>query len=256
MIRKQLSGMPGKSLAVCGLFISALVVGSAHAVDWGEMGKDLLDKATSQPSSSSSSSLSEAEIGSGLKEALTIGSGNVVSQLGKSGGFSQDKAVYIPLPENLKKVRSAMKLVGMDGMLDDLELKLNQAAEVATPKAKSHFIGAIKQMSLTDARNILSGPDDAATRYFQSKMSAPLAEEMTPIVAESLSQVGAVKQYDAVMAQYSDIPFVPDVKSDLNNYVVNKAMDGIFHYLAVEEAAIRQNPVKRSTALLKKVFAK
>ena len=241
------------------VFMCAFVTAPSLAVDWSGIGKDLLEGAKSQSSNSNSSNaganLSNGDIASALKQALTIGSGNVVSQLGKSGGFSNDSNIYIPLPESLNKVKSALKLVGMDGMLQDLELKLNAAAEVATPKAKSLFTDAIKQMTLDDARGILNGPNDSATRYFQSKMSAPLAKEMIPIVGDSLAKVGAVKQYDSVMAEYENIPFVPDAKANLNEYVVDKAMGGIFHYLAVEEAAIRQNPVKRTTELLKRVFS-
>jgi hypothetical protein len=109
-------------------------------------------------------------------------------------------------------------------------------------------------MSFEDVMNIYNGPDDAATRYFQEKMTPALAGEMKPIVEESLAEVGAVQSYDNVMGQYRAIPFVPDVKADLTTYVIEKGMDGIFHYLAVEEAAIRQNPVKRTTELLQRVF--
>ena len=133
-------------------------------------------------------------------------------------------------------------------------LRLNRAAEVAAPKAKKLFIDAIAAMTLDDARRIYDGPNDAATRYFQGKMTKPLAREMTPVVSESLSEVGAIKSYDSVMGQYKQIPFVPDAKADLTEYVVEKGMDGIFYYLAKEEAAIRENPVKRTTSLLKKVF--
>ncbi|MCK4819021.1 DUF4197 domain-containing protein, partial [bacterium] len=112
----------------------------------------------------------------------------------------------------------------------------------------------IKEMTLEDAMDIYKGPDDAATKYFQSKMSQPLAETMHPIVENSLSQVGAVQSYDKVIGKYRSLPFVPDVKADLTNYVTEKGMNGIFHYLALEEAAIRQNPAKRTTDLLKRIF--
>jgi hypothetical protein len=143
----------------------------------------------------------------------------------------------------------------MSAMLDDLEVRLNRAAEVATPKARDLFLQAIADMTLEDAKAIYSGPDDAATRYFQGKMSPPLAEEMSPIVQASLAQVGAVKAYDDVMGRYQALPFVPDAKADLSTYVVEKGMDGIFFYLAQQEAAIRQDPAKRTTELLRKVFA-
>lgn len=230
----------------------ALSFSQPSKADLFDLGKDLF-KSTSK-SDSPASGLSSVEVGSGLKEALTVGASTVVKQLGQSGGFNNDPAIHIPLPGSLKTVKSALGKVGMGGMLEDLELKMNSAAEMATPKAKHLFIDAIKAMSMDDAKAILNGPKDSATRYFQSKMSTPLAAEMSPVVQESLSSVGAVKSYDAAIKQYENIPFVPDVKANMTEYVVQKSMDGIFHYLAVEEAAIRENPVKRTTALLKKVF--
>lgn len=137
---------------------------------------------------------------------------------------------------------------------DDLELKLNRAAEAATPKAKTLFVDAISEMSVEDARKILDGPKDSATRYFEGKMTAPLKTEMRPIVDGTLAQVGAIQAYDNIMGQYGQLPFVPDVKADLTNYALDMALQGLFHYIAVEEAAIRENPVKRTTELLQKVF--
>jgi hypothetical protein len=142
----------------------------------------------------------------------------------------------------------------MSDLLNDLELKLNRAAEVATPKAKNIFLQAITEMSFEDVKKIYEGPEDAATRYFRSKMSPSLAKEMEPVVNKSLSEVGAVRAYDSAMKEYRSVPFVPDAKADLTDYVVEKGMDGIFHYMAKEEAAIRQNPAKRTTDLLKRVF--
>ena len=142
----------------------------------------------------------------------------------------------------------------MSPLLDDLELKLNRAAEVATPKAKALFGEAISEMTFEDVMNIYNGPEDSATRYFQDKMTPPLATEMQPIVEQSLAEVGAVQAYENVMGEYRSIPFVPDVKADLTTYVVEKGMDGIFYYMAKEEAAIRQNPAKQTTELLQKVF--
>ena len=109
-------------------------------------------------------------------------------------------------------------------------------------------------MSVEDARKILDGPKDSATRYFEGKMTAPLKTEMRPIVDGTLAQVGAIQAYDNIMGQYGQLPFVPDVKADLTNYALDMALQGLFHYIAVEEAAIRENPVKRTTELLQKVF--
>ena len=142
----------------------------------------------------------------------------------------------------------------MDSMLVDLEAKMNEAAEVATPKAKQLFIDAINDMTLDDVMAIYKGPDDAATQYFRSKMAAPLALELKPVVDSSLEGVGAMQLYDGVMQQYEEVPFAPEVDFDMSDYVVDKGMDGIFYYLAKEEAAIRNNPAKRTTDLLKSVF--
>lgn len=231
--------------------ISLLYLPSRVESSWWQQGMDLL-KGSGSPTLQSN--LSSEEIGAGLKEALRIGSETVVSQLGREDGFNTDPAIHIPLPQQLTTVQNWLGKVGMSGLLDDLELKLNRAAEVATPKAKDLFFQAISDMTFDDVMNIYNGPDDAATRYFQEKMSAPLSEEMSPIVSNSLAEVGAVQAYDKTMSEYKAIPFAPDVKADLTSYVVEKGIDGIFHYIAIEEAAIRQDPVKRTTDLLQKVF--
>jgi hypothetical protein len=240
------------ALAGAAAITSYLVFGAASAQSsWWQKGVDLLK---GPAGTTAQKALSSEEIGAGLKEALLVGSENVVSQLGALNGFNLDPAVHIPLPQQFDTVRSFLGKIGMSSMLDDLELKLNRAAEAATPKAKELFAQAISEMTFGDAMNIYNGPDDAATRYFQDKMTPPLAEEMQPVVEQSLAEVGAVQAYDNVMGEYRAIPFVPDVKADLTTYVVEKGMDGIFHYMAVEEAAIRQNPAKRTTELLQRVF--
>lgn len=199
--------------------------------------------------------LTQSEIVAGLKEALTIGSNNVVSKLGTTDGFNADPKIHIPLPNQLQKAKDIAGKFGLGSGFDSLETKLNRAAEAATPKARALFVDAISQMTLDDARGILNGPDDAATRYFQSKMSAPLAAEMKPIVSNAMSQVGAVQTYDQLISSLGPIKsMLPDVQADLTGYVVGKAMDGVFVYLAQEEAAIRKDPVKRTTELLRKVF--
>lgn len=241
-------------IIVTGMFFISisLVIGSAEAgSNWLDKGKDLLK---TFGGSSGQPGLTVDEIGAGLKDALRVGSETVVAQLGRVDGFNMDSAVHIPLPKQLDTVKSVLDKVGMSGLLKDLELKLNRAAEVATPKAKKLFSQAITEMSFEDVKKIYEGPEDAATQYFRSKMSPSLAKEMEPVVNNSLSEVGAVQAYDNVMKEYRSVPFVPDVKADLTNHVVEKGMDGIFYYMAKEEAAIRTNPAKRTTDLLKRVF--
>jgi len=230
----------------------SLGIGPAGAASsWLDKGKDLLK---TYGGSSGQSGLTVEEIGSGLKDALRVGSETVVAQLGRVDGFNTDSAVHIPLPKQLDTVRSVLDKVDMSGMLKDLELKLNRAAEAATPKAKKLFSQAITEMSFEDVKKIYEGPKDAATQYFRSKMSPFLAKEMEPVVNSSLSEVGAIQAYDNVMKAYRSVPFVPDVKADLTDHVVEKGMDGIFYYMAKEEAAIRTDPAKRTTDLLKRVF--
>jgi len=205
--------------------------------------------------SSSASSLSDNEIAGGLKDALSIGSENVVSQLSAPGGFNSDSNIRIPLPDSLQPVQETMNKFGMGSSLNDLENKLNEAAEIATEKAKPLFLNAIKELSWSDVKTILNGPDDAATQYFKAKMSSPLSAEMKPIVDNSLNEVGAIKTYNNAMGKYKSLPLVPDVQADLSQHVLDKGIDGIFYYLAIEEKAIRENPAKRTTELLQKVFA-
>ena len=194
------------------------------------------------------------EIGAALKDALRVGTETVTNQLGQLNGFNLDPAVHIPLPEKLQTVKSVLDKIGMSNLADDLEMKLNRAAEKATPRAKELFFQAITDMTIDDVKGIYNGPEDSATRYLREKMSPALAQEMRPIVADSLSQVGAVQAYDTLVGQYRTLPFVPDVKANLTEYVVKKGMDGIFYYLAIEEADIRKDPAKRTTELLRRVF--
>lgn len=238
-------------LVVCSSF---LINTDGITQSWTKKGSDLLKSLGSGGGSGGGSALSNDQIIEGLKEALRVGTENVAGQLGQSDGFNTDPAIHIPLPDSFKSVRNALEPLGMAGSLDDLELKLNRAAEAATPKAKKVFWQAISDMTLDDAKRIYDGPDDAATQYFRKHMSQPLSDEMRPIVDASLAEVGAIKSYDNVMGQYRGIPFVPDVKADLTEHVLELGLDGIFHYVAKEEAAIRNNPAKRTTEILQQVF--
>lgn len=216
---------------------------------WLEEGTRIFKKITVEKSSPSSE-----DIVSAFKEALHIGTENVVDQLGRANGFNADSAIHIPLPEQLHSVKSALSKIGMSQSLYDLELKLNRAAENATPKAKVLFWDAIAAMTFEDIQVIYQGPEDSATQYFKGKMSPTLTTEMQPIVTDGLLQVGAIQTYDQVMGQYQALPFVPDVKADLTSYVIEKSLDGIFYYVAKEEAAIRQDPIRQTSDLLKRVF--
>ena len=198
--------------------------------------------------------LTDLEIGDGLREALRVGTERVTASLGAADGFNLDPEVHIPLPGALGTVQSTLERVGLSSLTDDLELRLNRAAEAAAPHAKELFWQAISDMTLEDVQGIFNGPDNAATTFFQSKMTEPLKARFAPIVDDELAKAGAVQAYDRALGDYKKIPFVPDAQADLSSYVVEKALDGVFLYLGREEAAIRQDPVKRSTDILKRVF--
>jgi hypothetical protein len=233
---------------------SALVIGLGLAAPAGAI--DLLKSVEEAVGGlgGSSGTLSDQEIGDGLVEALRVGTERVVTQVSAADGYNLDPDIHIPLPGALKDVQKVLKSVGMSSLADDLELRLNRAAEAAAPEAQELFWDAISEMSFEDVQQIYNGPDDAATRYFQEKMTPPLTERMRPVVDRSLADVGAIQSYDNMMKQYESVPFVPDAKADLSTYVVEMSMDGIFHYVAIEEAAIRNNPTARTTELLQKVF--
>ncbi len=221
---------------------------------WWDKGVDVFQSLTKGVGEGGVNDPTYTEIGDAFKEALHIGTENVVMQLGAENGFNSDPAIHIPLPQNLQTVKTMLTNIGMGQSVDNLELRLNRAAESATPKAKELFLQAITNMTFEDVKSIYEGPKDSATKYFEREMSLSLKKEMQPIVENSLSQVGAIQAYDSVIGQYKTLPFVPDVKANLSEHVILKAIEGVFHYIAVEEAAIRDNPAKQTTELLKKVF--
>lgn len=197
-----------------------------------------------------------ADIAKGLKEALRVGSQTVTQNLGRTDGFNKDPLIHIPLPDSLKTVQSGLKMVGQSGLADDLEVKLNRAAESATPEAKRIFLGALDKMSLDDARAILNGPQDAATQYFKRTMSPDLKTAMRPVVDRTVGEAGAVKSMESLTAATPALGLAGNPKNMLTDHVLDYALAGIFTYLAKEEAAIRQNPAKRTSDILKTVFGK
>ncbi len=212
-------------------------------------------KMAQQAGVSTTNGLSVTEISAGLKEALRVGSENVVQRVGATNGYNDDPKIHIPLPASIVKIRNIAAKVGLQGQFDDLETRLNRAAEAAAPKAKKLFVSAITEMSVEDAKGILNGPDDSATQFFRKKMTAPLSAEMRPIIDQSMSQAGVIQAYDNAISKLGPLaPSLPDYKSQLTDHVLKGGMDGIFHYLSEEEAAIRNDPAKRVSDLLKRVF--
>jgi len=240
-----------RSLAAILALGLALSPGPAGAQSWLDRAKDTVGGALE---GSGAGALGEDRLVQGLKEALRVATGRAVEEVGHPGGYLDDPQVRIPLPKSLRTVQTALQGVGMGGLADDLEVRLNRAAEAAAPKARDVFVDAVQQMTLDDARRIYDGPQDAATRYFQRTMTPALQREMRPVVRDSLEQAEALAAYDRMLGRYDEIPFVPDVTADLTDYTLEQGLDGLFHYLAQEEAAIRSDPAARTTELLKEVF--
>ncbi len=198
--------------------------------------------------------LGSGEIAAGLKEALNNGITKQVTKLTVKDGFFKNQAVKILLPAELQKVDKTLRDLGMSSLADEGLKVLNRAAEDAVKEAIPIFVGAVKSMSFTDAKNILFGNDTSATTYLQSTTSTALYGKFSPVVKNSLGKVGADKVWGDIITKYNSLPMVQDVNPDLNDYVTNKAMEGVFKMVAVEEKDIRNNLVARTSDLLKRVF--
>ena len=238
----------------------ALFISQANALDLGTL-KDAIKTTGSSSSSSSSTgssagvnSLSNEEASGGLKEALTQGVGKAVGTLGAADGFFGNKEVKIPLPKSLKKIEKGMKLMGMGKQSDELVLKMNRAAEAAVPEAKALLVGSIKQMTLADAKGILTGPQDAATQYFKRTTSKQMGEKFLPIVTKATENVQLAASYNKYAEMGSKFGVVKKEDANIEQYVTNKALDGLYLMIAKEEAAIRKDPLGQASSLLKKVF--
>ena len=198
--------------------------------------------------------LTEEDIVKGLKEALEIGTNNAVQLVSQYNGYFKNPKIKIPLPDNVQKAEKFIRGIGFSQQVDEFELSMNRAAERAAPKAKAIFWEAIKNMTFTDARSILSGPEDAATSYFRKKTSSELHSAFKPIVNQAMSEVGVTRTYQSVEQKMDSLPFIGSMSFDLDEYVTGKALGGLFLMLAEEEKKIRQDPAARVTDLLKKVF--
>ena len=198
--------------------------------------------------------ISNQDATAGLKDALTQAAGSAVAKLGVTDGFFGNAKVKIPLPSSMKKIEKGMRMLGMGKQADELTLKMNRAAEAAVPEAKTLLIDAVKKMSVQDAAAILSGGDDAATQYFKKTTSAPLAEKFLPIVKKATSDVQLAQQYNQFAQAAANFGLVQKDQANLDQYVTQKALDGLYLMMADEEQAIRKNPLGASTSLIKKVF--
>ncbi len=194
------------------------------------------------------------EVNAGLKQALQLGIQDGVKQVSAVNGFFGDAMIKILFPPEARKVESTLRNLGLNKLCDDVILSLNRAAENAAKEATPIFTTALSQMSFNDVMNILLGADTAATSYFRRATTAQLQAKFKPVIAQSLSQVGATRYWSDLMGQYNRIPLVKPVNPDLSAYVTDRAIDGLFTMIAQKEVSIRSRLGARSTPLLKKVF--
>jgi hypothetical protein len=198
--------------------------------------------------------LSDAKIGSGLQEALKVGTENAVTQTSSVDGFLMNKAIKILMPKTLQNMEKPLRLVGYGPQIDEFVVGMNRAAEKSVPFAKQIFWDAIGAMSFDDVKKILNDGDTAATDYFKGKTTKNLQTAFLPSVTDVMNQVGVNRQYNELIGKYKDLPLGRNIIFDVNQYVTEKATDGIFFVVAQEEKKIRTNPAARVTDILKEVF--
>jgi hypothetical protein len=198
--------------------------------------------------------LSNRDATSGLKDALTQGTAVAVGKLGVENGFLGNPAVKIPLPDALKRVEGGLRMLGMQKQADELVTAMNRAAEQAVPEAKALLVGAVKNMSVQDAKGILTGGDTAATEYFRKTTSDQLTQKFLPIVTKATSKVGLAEKYNSLAGQGAQLGLIDAKQAKIENYVTQKALDGLFLMIAEQEKAIRKDPLGAATGMAKKVF--
>ncbi len=198
--------------------------------------------------------LTSDQVAAGLKEALINGISKGSAQASKVDGYFKNPKIKIPFPPDVQKVEAKLRQLGLDNEVDKFIMTLNRGAEEAAKEAKPIFVNAIKSMTIQDAWGILKGEDDAATQYLMRTATAQLKTKFEPIVQAALDKTSATKYYTDIIGTYNKIPFVDKVNPDLNDYATTKAIEGLFTLIAQEEKNIRENPVARTTDLLKRVF--
>lgn len=249
MIRPRLTARHGLLLALlCGL------PGHAAAASWSDFGSRLLE-GLGGGSAPATRTLGQSEVVAGLREALVKGSEIAVGELGRPDGFLKHADVRIPLPGPLESVGNGMRRFGMGGYVDAFETSLNRAAEQAVPEALDLLVASVRTMSVDDAMSVLNGPDDAATRYFRERNETRLVERFLPIVREATASAGVTQAYKSMLGQAGMVAQLFDPGSlDIDRYVTDQAIDGLFVLLAREERNIRANPLARTSELLQRVF--
>jgi hypothetical protein len=238
------------TLYIIGAIVLLSAVNFAAAAGLSDMLKGVQNQLSGSPGG-----LTNDEIIAGLKEALKVGTEKAVALVSKPDGYYKNPDIKIPLPESVQKVEKLLRATGYGEKVDNFELSMNRAAERAAPEAKSIFADAIQQMTFDDAKKILDGPDNAATLYFEDKTSSRLREIFKPIVTKAMGQVGVTRSYQELNAKVESMPFGKSISFDLDQYVTDGSLKGLFKMLAEEEKQIRTQPAARVTDLLKKVFA-
>lgn len=198
--------------------------------------------------------LSQADASAGLKAALEKGALAAVGLLGRPGGFLDNPAVRIPLPGYLEDAAKLLRKIGQRKRVDELETSMNRAAEAAIPMAKDLLVGAVRDMSVTDARNILGGGDNSVTTFFAEKTRQPLGEQFLPVVTQATERVGLADKYNRVASRASGLGLVKPEDASIQQYVTRKSLDGLYTVIGEEERKIRQDPVGTGSAILRKVF--
>ena len=234
------------------LALVIIIVWSAGTTAFPQLGKKLLDKA--KKAVSGDVPLSADEVARGLKEALTNGVSKGSDLTSKLDGYFKNPEIKIPFPPDVQKVETRLRQMGLGGQVDKFVLSLNRGAEDAAKDAKPIFVAAIKQMTIDDAFAILKGEPDAATQFLKKATTTQLKEKFKPVVQKSLDKVSATQYYGDLVGTYNKIPLVQKVNPDLNEYATELAIQGLFIMIAKEEKSIRQDPLARTTELLKRVF--
>lgn len=249
-------GYPGKySMTI--FMLSVFCMTAPAYADWKQFLNDFSKSGSSVLGDQQGTDLSSETIANGLKEALEIGTRKAVEKVSQEGGYLNNPQIRIPLPPRVQQAAGLMRQLGLNKMADDFEQSINRAAEKAAPQATSIMIDAIKNMSIDDARTILNGDNDAATRFFEERTRDKLTGLFEPIIDSSLNEVGATRYYNQLDDQLSSVPVVgQDLNLDLQDYVTNQALDGLFVMLAQEEQKIRSNPAARTSEILQQVFGK
>ena len=201
-------------------------------------------------------SLSAAQASSGLKEALSRGVTTAISETGKPGGYENNPLIKIGMPDRLKSVEKGLRMIGMGNQVDKFEHSMNAAAEQAAPAAKNILMQALKSMTFDDALKILTGGNTAGTEYFKRTTSTQVSDAFRPIIVKAMASNGVTDKFDGLMKSASQNPFVKAPSFDINNYVLEKSVDGLFTMMGEQEKKIRSDPAARVTPLLKAVFGK